>query len=35
VARCHTEKPALAQADSLEHQFACFHPIEVHAGAGA
>jgi peptide/nickel transport system ATP-binding protein len=35
VARCHTEKPALAQAESREHQFACFHPIEVHAGAGA
>jgi peptide/nickel transport system ATP-binding protein len=35
VARCHTEKPALTQASSQEHQFACFHPIEIHAGAGA
>jgi peptide/nickel transport system ATP-binding protein len=35
VARCHAEKPALAEASSREHQFACFHPIEAHAGAGA
>jgi peptide/nickel transport system ATP-binding protein len=35
VARCQTEKPALTEADSPEHLYACFHPIEVHAGAGA
>ena len=35
VARCHAEKPALTEAESREHQFACFHPIEIHAGAGA
>jgi len=35
VARCRAEKPALTEAESREHQFACFHPIEIHAGAGA
>ena len=35
VARCHAEKPALTEAESREHQYACFHPIEIHAGAGA
>jgi peptide/nickel transport system ATP-binding protein len=35
VARCHLEKPALAEAEVSEHQYACFHPIEVHAEAGA
>jgi len=35
VARCQAEKPALTDAESREHQFACFHPIEAHAGAGA
>jgi peptide/nickel transport system ATP-binding protein len=35
VARCQTEKPALTEAESREHQYACFHPIEIHAGAGA
>jgi peptide/nickel transport system ATP-binding protein len=35
VARCHTQKPALTEAESRAHQYACFHPIEVHAGAGA
>ena len=35
VARCHTEKPALTAAETREHQYACFHPIAVHAEAGA
>ena len=35
VARCQTEKPALTVAESREHQYACFHPIEIHAEAGA
>jgi peptide/nickel transport system ATP-binding protein len=35
VARCQTEKPALTEAESREHLYACFHPIEAHAGAGA
>ena len=35
VARCQAEKPALESAETSAHQFACFHPIDVHAGAGA
>jgi peptide/nickel transport system ATP-binding protein len=35
VARCQTEKPALETADTSAHQYACFHPIENHAEAGA
>ena len=35
VARCQIEKPALTEAESREHQYACFHPIEIHAEAGA
>jgi len=35
VARCQTEKPALTEAESREHLYACFHPIEVRAGADA
>src|SRR4051812_19472649 len=35
VARCQTEKPALTEAESRDHQFACFHPIEVRVGAVA
>jgi peptide/nickel transport system ATP-binding protein len=35
VARCQAEKPALTEAESREHLYACFHPIEAHAGAGA
>ena len=35
VARCQTEKPVLTEAESREHQYACFHPIEIHAEAGA
>jgi peptide/nickel transport system ATP-binding protein len=35
VARCHSEKPDLAQAGTAEHQYACFHPIENHADASA
>jgi peptide/nickel transport system ATP-binding protein len=29
VARCHEEKPALTEAETPAHQFACFHPIEM------
>jgi peptide/nickel transport system ATP-binding protein len=35
VARCQVEKPALEAAETSAHQFACFHPIEAHAEAGA
>jgi peptide/nickel transport system ATP-binding protein len=35
VARCQAEKPALTEAESREHLYACFHPIEAHAGADA
>jgi peptide/nickel transport system ATP-binding protein len=35
VARCQTEKPPLTAAESREHQYACFHPIGIHAEAGA
>jgi peptide/nickel transport system ATP-binding protein len=35
VARCQTDKPALEAAETSAHQFACFHPIETHAGADA
>jgi peptide/nickel transport system ATP-binding protein len=33
VARCHGEKPALTEAETPAHQFACFHPIETPAAA--
>jgi peptide/nickel transport system ATP-binding protein len=29
VARCHTEKPELSEAETPAHQYACFHPIEM------
>jgi peptide/nickel transport system ATP-binding protein len=32
---CHREKPALAAAESPDHQYACFHPIEIAAGVEA
>jgi peptide/nickel transport system ATP-binding protein len=35
VARCLSEKPEFAEAETPAHQFACFHPIEHHAGASA
>jgi peptide/nickel transport system ATP-binding protein len=34
VERCRAEKPVLEAAESGAHQFACFHPIGIHAGAG-
>ena len=34
VARCLSEKPELAEAETPAHQFACFHPIEDHAVSG-
>jgi peptide/nickel transport system ATP-binding protein len=30
---CYHEKPLLTAAESADHQFACFHPIETAAGA--
>ncbi len=33
--RCRREKPVLADAELSDHQYACFHPIEISAGAGA
>src|SRR6266446_5788418 len=30
--RCYREKPLLASSESLDHQYACFHPIQVTAG---
>ena len=35
VARCHQEKPALTEAETPAHQFACFHPIETPAAVPA
>jgi len=35
VPRCQTEKPALTEAESRQHLYACFHPIGIHAEAGA
>jgi peptide/nickel transport system ATP-binding protein len=31
---CHREKPSLTVAESVDHQFACFHPILTPIGAG-
>jgi len=33
--RCQREKPALADAESPEHRYACFHPIAPAAGGAA
>jgi peptide/nickel transport system ATP-binding protein len=33
--RCYREKPALAEAELSDHQYACFHPIGITAGVGA
>ncbi len=33
--RCHREKPVLAASDTPDHQYACFYPIGVAAGASA
>jgi peptide/nickel transport system ATP-binding protein len=33
--RCQAEKPPLAEAESPDHEFACFHPIHVEAGVSA
>jgi len=33
--RCYREKPLLAASESLDHQYACFHPIQVTAGVCA
>jgi len=35
VPRCQTEKPALTEAESRQHLYACFHPIGIHAEASA
>src|SRR5690242_18248653 len=35
VARCQSEKPELAEAETPAHQFACFHPIEMPAAVPA
>jgi peptide/nickel transport system ATP-binding protein len=32
---CHQQKPVLTTAESLEHQFACFHPIPAPVRIGA
>jgi len=32
---CQSEKPPLASAETSAHQYACFHPIKLAAGAGA
>ena len=32
---CHQEKPLLADAESLGHHYACFHPIATATGVGA
>jgi peptide/nickel transport system ATP-binding protein len=33
--RCQSEKPGLESAETASHQYACFHPIKLAAGAGA
>jgi peptide/nickel transport system ATP-binding protein len=33
--RCYQEKPPLTAAESSDHQYACFHPIEIAAGVHA
>jgi len=33
--RCFLEKPLLAAAESPDHRYACFHPIEISAGVSA
>ncbi len=33
--RCSSEKPRLERAETAAHQYACFHPIKLAAGAGA
>jgi peptide/nickel transport system ATP-binding protein len=33
--RCHRQKPLLAEAETADHQYACFHPLRTMAGAGA
>jgi peptide/nickel transport system ATP-binding protein len=33
--RCESEKPPLSPAETPAHQYACFHPIRLAAGAGA
>jgi len=33
--RCHQDKPLLIQAEKLDHQYACFHPIKAAAGVSA
>jgi peptide/nickel transport system ATP-binding protein len=32
---CHREKPSLLAAETLDHEYACFHPIKFSAGVGA
>jgi len=32
---CHREKPLLATSQSPDHQYACFHPLEIAAGVPA
>jgi peptide/nickel transport system ATP-binding protein len=33
--RCRREKPRLVEAESSDHQYACFHPIHADIGVGA
>jgi len=33
--RCYREKPLLVGSESVDHQYACFHPIEITAGVCA
>src|SRR3979490_2690127 len=35
IACCHTENPGRSVAETSEHLYACFHPIDTGAGAGA
>jgi peptide/nickel transport system ATP-binding protein len=32
---CHCDKPQLTGAETPDHQYACFHPIEIAAAVGA
>ena len=33
--RCYQDKPLLIQAETPDHQYACFHPIKAAAGVSA
>jgi peptide/nickel transport system ATP-binding protein len=34
IDRCRREKPPLADAETVDHKYACFHPLKLSAGIG-